>query len=631
MEILEKKLGSILLIKGIDVSVPAEYISDESSRNSENFEVIRGVLTKRVGSLILGGLVAKGTLTLTGNASDTETVTIGAKTYTFQASLTNVDGNVLIGATASDSIDNLIAAINLGSGAGTLYATATTAHPLDSLPNSIVASAGAGDTMDISVNQSDTTSIASTETLTNGSWGASTLTFATNKEIMGGREFSREDVNYNVRIGRDKIERYNTTTNAWVDITGTDLTGSTTDLISTAIPLLSGKPILVITNGIDNIRKWTASGNTSDLGGSPPVARFVQEYKTYLVAANIAGGTDVNQRVQWSDTADPENWSTGNSGSIDLVEDGEAITGLNLFGSYLCVHKEHSIYLGYLVSSSAIFLFDRKSTGVGTIANGSIQNLPSGEQIFLAKDGLYLFNGVNCRTLSEAVNEEIRDSINAEYAKKAWSVLVRSKKEVWIGIPLGDSSYGETVYKYNYENGTILKDTRPNINAVWIGESTAGLTWDEMQGTWDEQSARWDGAGLAKGADVINISDINGFTYKISESTKDDNGSAVTAVWVTKDYQDSQQRISRFKKLELWAKGSSVKIEYSTDHGENWTEVIDSPFTLTESYPDIDSPDIIYFDVVASTIRFRFTNNGSEESLSIKQFIISYTQREMRN
>lgn len=630
MAIREKQASSILLIKGINISVPAEYIDDSSSRNSENFEVSRGILTKRIGSNVLGGIIAKGTLTLTGNALNTETVVIGAKTYTFQTVLTNVNGNVLIGATASDSIDNLIAAINLGSGAGTTYAAATTAHPLQSLPNSIIASAGAGDTMDIVVNQSSTTSIASTETLTNGSWGAATLTFATEKEIMGGREFTREDVTYNVRIGLDKIERYNSTTSAWTDITGTDLTGSTTDLVSTALPLLSGKPILCITNGKDAIRKWTATGNTAVLGGTPPIARFIQEYKTYLVAANIGGGTDINQRMQWSDTADPENWSTGNAGSVDLVEDGEAITGLNLFGSYLCVHKERSIYLGYLVSSSSIFLFDRKSTGVGTIANGSIQNLPSGEQIFLAKDGLYLFNGVNCRTLSEAINEEIRDSINAEYAKKAWSVLRRNKKEVWIGIPIGANSHGETVYKYNYENGTILKDIREDINACWIGVATSGLSWDEMTGTWDDQTARWDGAGLAKGSDVINISDVNGFTYAISETTNNDNGQAVTALWVTKDYQDSQQRISRFNKLELWAKGSSVKVEYSTDHGSTWTEMIDSPFTLTDEYPDIDSPDIFYFDVVASNIRFRFSNNGSEETLSIKQFVISYIPREMR-
>lgn len=114
---------------------------------------------------------ATGVLTLTGNAVDTETVTIGTKTYTFQATLTDVDGNVLIGATASDSLDNLIAAITLGAGSGTLYAASTTLHP------TVTAVAGAGDTMDVTAKSTGTggNSIATTETLTNGSWGAATL------------------------------------------------------------------------------------------------------------------------------------------------------------------------------------------------------------------------------------------------------------------------------------------------------------------------------------------------------------------------------------------------------------------------------------------------------------------------
>ena len=114
---------------------------------------------------------ATGVLTLTGNAVDTETVTIGTKTYTFQATLTDVDGNVLIGATASDSLDNLIAAITLGAGSGTLYAASTTLHP------TVTAAAGAGDTMDATAKSTGTggNSIATTETLTNGSWGAATL------------------------------------------------------------------------------------------------------------------------------------------------------------------------------------------------------------------------------------------------------------------------------------------------------------------------------------------------------------------------------------------------------------------------------------------------------------------------
>lgn len=75
------------------------------------------------------GVKASQVVTFGSNTLDGLTITIGTKTYTFQDSLTNVDGNVDVGANAEGSIDNLVAAINLAAGAGTAYAAATTAHP----------------------------------------------------------------------------------------------------------------------------------------------------------------------------------------------------------------------------------------------------------------------------------------------------------------------------------------------------------------------------------------------------------------------------------------------------------------------------------------------------------------------
>lgn len=67
---------------------------------------------------------ANALLGASANYSDGETVTLGSSTYTFRASLVgDVAGEVLIGATAADSLANLIAAIN-GAGGGN-YAPST--------------------------------------------------------------------------------------------------------------------------------------------------------------------------------------------------------------------------------------------------------------------------------------------------------------------------------------------------------------------------------------------------------------------------------------------------------------------------------------------------------------------------
>lgn len=121
--------------------------------------------------IALATAAATGTLTLTANAADGDTVTIGRKVYTFQTVLTDVDGHVFIGAAATNSLDNLIDAINLGAGAGVDYAASTTLHP------DVSAVAGAGDTMDVTakIQGTDGNEIVTAETVT-GSWGATTLT-----------------------------------------------------------------------------------------------------------------------------------------------------------------------------------------------------------------------------------------------------------------------------------------------------------------------------------------------------------------------------------------------------------------------------------------------------------------------
>lgn len=120
-------------------------------------------------------VVASGVLTFTGNAVDTQTVVIAGKTYTFQDSLTDVDGNVHVGADAAGSIKNLAAAINMDNNGETgttgvdyaasmsgqnyvqAFVTATTLTLKAEAPGSI------GNL------------VTTTETLANASWGAATL------------------------------------------------------------------------------------------------------------------------------------------------------------------------------------------------------------------------------------------------------------------------------------------------------------------------------------------------------------------------------------------------------------------------------------------------------------------------
>ena len=72
---------------------------------------------------------AQGTLTLPVQPSDGDTMTVDTKVYLFQATLTNVDGNIQIGVDLATTQANIVAAFSLSGVAGTDYADDMTAHP----------------------------------------------------------------------------------------------------------------------------------------------------------------------------------------------------------------------------------------------------------------------------------------------------------------------------------------------------------------------------------------------------------------------------------------------------------------------------------------------------------------------
>ena len=141
---------------------------------------------------------ATATLTGTTNFADGETVTINGKVYTFQSTLTNVDGNVKIAATLALSLVNLKNAINRdGSGvAGTDFATATTAH------TTVTCTTATATTIVIRAILYGTVGNAygTTETCTNASWGGATMSGGSNSTLTALKQirYTGESINFSI-------------------------------------------------------------------------------------------------------------------------------------------------------------------------------------------------------------------------------------------------------------------------------------------------------------------------------------------------------------------------------------------------------------------------------------------------
>lgn len=138
---------------------------------------VSGALPK----LVVSGIVAA-SQTLTASAiANADTVTIGSRTYTFQDTLTNVDGNVKRTGTLAADLINLRNAINLNSVGvvGVDFAAATTR-------NVQVTATATGTTLVATAIVAGTpgNSIATTEVGANTAWGAATLAGGTGRSLL---------------------------------------------------------------------------------------------------------------------------------------------------------------------------------------------------------------------------------------------------------------------------------------------------------------------------------------------------------------------------------------------------------------------------------------------------------------
>ena len=120
------------------------------------------------------GVFATQTLTTTDVFHEGDTVTIGAttsaKTYTITATITAAN-SVKLTAAAETTIDNLVLAINGGTGAGVNYGSGTVAHTIFSASKATAA------TMLVTAKvKGFAANIATTQVCTHATWGAATAT-----------------------------------------------------------------------------------------------------------------------------------------------------------------------------------------------------------------------------------------------------------------------------------------------------------------------------------------------------------------------------------------------------------------------------------------------------------------------
>lgn len=445
-------------------------------------------------------------------------------------------------------------------------------------------------------------------------------------QIMGLGVLELATTKYLVRGSKTSLEKYNTSTAAWDSISVSALTGGDDDLLSFATVTEDG--LLIITNGVDAVRKWTGSGNTASLGGTPPKARYACYLSPYLILAYTDDGTGaVPWQVQWCDTNDPETWVGGNSGSDLLSREPSPIQNIARLNEYAAIYKKESLWLGRKVETSDIFMFDCAKTGIGLAAPRAFAEA-DGAQYFLGANDIYVWNGGQPQSIGGPVRDYLFAQLDRGKINRCFSVHARAYNEIWFFIVLSGQTWPTVIWKYNYKTGFWYYDTCDALTAAINWEKTSTKTWDDMTETWDASIVTWDQSSTVAKWEETVLGMSTGYTSFVDESVANDLGVAVSAQFVTKAYTgDVLEFNKRWLQLDLWARGSSgakLYVDYSIDGGSTWLNIAYDSSTAYITLTAVTSMYRIYFDVISDYIQFRFRNAESGEIFYLRNFYPYY-------
>ena len=428
-----------------------------------------------------------------------------------------------------------------------------------------------------------------------------------------------------IRFSKQNVERYNAGSGLWENITGTDLAGAETDFFDSC-NVTEHNLMLFVNNLANAMRLYNDSGNTRDVGGSPPRARTIEYLSPYVLAGNLQEGGDAYpQKVKWCNTGQPETWSGGNSGSALLADETSHIKKIKKLLDYAFVYKEKSVYRGRKVATSAIFDFGGPfTTGKGLGAPRAIADDGANHYYM----GLYDFhrnNGVRVSDIGGPVREYIFNRLNRSRINTCFALHVEQYKEVWFFVTVTGQDWPTEVWKYNYETGFWYFDTVDSCLTAAIYKQTVDLTWDTDTdpATWDEEITTWDDQQGASDAPFQVFGYRDGFVDRLNTNVVDDRGAAVASRLETGDYSgivhNGIEYDTEWMQFDLWARGSGqVKFYYSLDEGSTWT------FVRAQDLSVLTDKLTFYFHVVSKHIRFRMDIDGKGEYWTVRNYTPYY-------
>lgn len=334
---------------------------------------------------------------------------------------------------------------------------------------------------------------------------------------------------------------YNFSTNIWQSI-ATGLQSGYMDYINYQ---QGSTNIIIFGNGKDPLKKWTGSGSAVNLSTTAPLVKSITLHyeRVWGTGDNLSPN-----RVYWSDDLNPENWNTAldEGGLLDIPTwDGGKCIGLSNLFDNVVIFKTYNIWKifgTYPREYQKVQVY----SSTGAIAERSIVNAGTAA-FFLAKDGIYVYNGVQADKISSKIDKTIAN-MNASYASQAVGVFYDNK--YILAIPEGSSTSNNTIIEYDLVRQNFM--IRRGISAATF------LVYN----------------------DILLFANTSGYVLKYNSGTTYD-GQPIDAYWET-PYTDLGLPNAKKRPYYLYIVASGngqMKFEYTFDDTSK-TQLIDLTSTL---------------------------------------------------
>lgn len=260
---------------------------------------------------------------------------------------------------------------------------------------------------------------------------------------------------------------------------------------------------------------------SAGINATPPLAPFCNIHNERL----FVGGNDSD--IFWSDVFNPNYFDPDDYLSI-RADDGDHITFIKTFLGILTIGKNNTIQKIYTEGASTEWSVSDPFSFIGSPAPYSVAVSPVGI-IYLARDGLYSFNGQNSQLLSDPIKPVIEDILPTGLALGVAGIWYKNEYHLAYTSAISGETANNRVLVLDTVRNAYSIDTKDincftsfssgdDFGTLYMGDSsTGGKVWAD-EGSLESLSQRL-------------VSEFNSGTFDDARVTGDENDPEMELSW----------------------------------------------------------------------------------------------------